>query len=68
MMNRIHLKEVVAACQIIKSNFRKVLRKWREYKRDLLDMDDMFRLVQDFDKKEGYDQWLLNSVYLEEQE
>ena len=54
MINRIHLKEFVAASQILKTSFRKVLHLWREKKRRSQELDEMFRLVQDFDKKEGY--------------
>ena len=56
-VNKMHLRNVLEATKIIKSNFRKVLAKYREYKTNK-DLKDMFRLVNEFDKGEGYSDWL----------
>jgi hypothetical protein len=45
------------ASKRLKAAFRKVLaiyRRWKEKK----EMDAIFRLVNEFDKIEGYDKWL----------
>lgn len=52
------MREFVSASKIIKANFRKVLLKYREFKKGKNEMDEMFRLVNEFDKGEGYDNWL----------
>ena len=52
-----HLQDITEACFIIKSNFRKVLEKYREYKQKK-ELEDMFKLVNDFDKGDDYEKWL----------
>jgi len=52
-----HLKDVVKASQKVKTAFRKLLRLYREWK-ERKEMEHLFTMVNNFDKVEGYDQWL----------
>lgn len=52
-----HLREIVRGSKKIKSAFRKLLELYRSWKQKK-ELDDMFRLVNDFDKVEGYEKWL----------
>jgi gas vesicle protein len=47
----------VQGAKIIKERFRKVWRAWKRYKQKK-SMDDIFALVENFDKGEEYQKWL----------
>jgi hypothetical protein len=52
-----HLQDIVHASRLVKDGFKKVLEAFRDYKQRK-ELSDMFKLVNDFDKGDGYDQWL----------
>jgi hypothetical protein len=47
----------VVASKRLKSAFRKLLALYRQWK-EKKELDALFRIVNDFDKVEGYDNWL----------